>query len=184
MPNHVKASPEVRQLLKTLQESFHPHIDQAKIALEFVDSKAYIKDRLNLGKVFKFSKANKLWMPNEAKYDFCISICADVWFSLLNEKQRRAILDLHLTCCQVEYEPNSVVENGKKIVVKDEFGRTEYTDKFKCDDEGCPVWKKAPLDAIAFASNVKRFGVWYDDLMEIKQAIVDHEVSAVEAVNA
>jgi len=168
---HAKAAPQVRQQLDQLKEKNHPHLEQALVALEFVDSKPYIKDRLNLGKVAKFSKATRLWFPDNAKYDFLISICADVWFGVLNDHQREALLDLQLSRCQVEYEPNTVVVNGKKQVIKDEWGRVEYTDQVKTDDEGFPIWKVAPLGFGVIVDNVKRYGIWYEDLLTLKKAM-------------
>lgn len=173
---HIKAGAQVRQLLNEVKEKYHhPRLQMALVALEFVESKPIVKDRVNLGKVTKFSQGTKLWLPENEKYDFLISVCADVWFGMLNDRQREALIDLHLTCCQVEYEPNSVVVNGKKQVIKDEFGRIEYTQNVKTDDEGNPVWKRSPLDIVAFASNVDRYGVWYDDLLELKQAMDAHD---------
>lgn len=168
---HVKASAQVEGLVEDVRTKNHPHLEQALIALEFVDSKPYVKDRLNLGKVSKFSKATKLWFPSGKKYDFLISNCADVWFGILNDEQREALIDLQLSRCQVEYEPNTVVVNGKKQVVKDEWGRVEYTDEVKTDDEGFPIWKVSPLDMSVIADNIKRYGVWYDDLLALKKAI-------------
>lgn len=179
--NNVKANPEVRQLLKKIQEQNHPHLNQALIALEFSDSKPYVKDRLNLGKVKKFPKSAKLWLSE--KYDFCITNVVDVWFGLLNDMQKEALLDLHLSCCQVEYEKNTTIENGKKIVIKDEWGRAEYTNVMRTDDEGCPIWKAVKLDAAVLSENIKRYGVWYEDLLQLKFAIVDHDAKQEEVLN-
>jgi len=179
MAVHTKASPEIRQDMQEIKESHHPHLAQALIALSFNDGKPYVKDRLNLGKVSKFSQAARLWLPEATKYDFSISLCADTWFGILNNKQRRALLDLRLSQCQVEYLPATVQVNGKTQVIKDEYGRAEYTKDFKTDDEGRPVWKVAPLDLAVFTSNVQRFGVWFEDLSELKNAIQyqQHEVA-------
>lgn len=173
--SHVKATPQVCQLMGEIKEKHHPHLEQALIALSFVDSKPFVKDRINLGRVGRFSPAVKLWFPNDAKYDFHITVCADVWFGLLNDQQRESYLDLVLTRCKVEYEANTVLINGKKQVVKDDFGRIEYTNQVKTDDEGQPVWKVVPLDLAVITENLKRYGIWYDDLLELKKAIESHE---------
>lgn len=177
---HFKASPQICQLLDEVKAKHHPHLAQATIALEFVESKAYIKDEINFGKVAKFGSATKLWFPDHAKYDFLISLCADVWFGLLNNQQREALLDFRLSSCKVEYIPNTVVVNGKKQVIKDEFGRIEYTDQIKTDDEGKPVWKLANFGLAVVVENVKRYGIWYDGLLELKQAIDQLPAPAVE----
>jgi len=176
MPLVVKASPEVRQLLDDVKAKNHPHLNQALVALEFVESKPFVRDRINLGKVSRFNESTRLLFPQNEKYVFLITLCADVWFGLLKESQREAILDLHLSRFKVAYEPNAVVVNGKKQVVKDEYGRVEYTDVVKTDDEGNPVWKVMPLDITTIAENVKRYSTWYEDLVLLQQAIDSHEV--------
>lgn len=168
---HVKASAQVCQLLDEVREKHHPHLSQAVIALDFVEAKPFVKDRINFGKVSKFNSSTKIWFPENAKYDFHISICADVWFVLLKEAQHEAFLDLRLSSCKVDYEPNTVMVNGKKQVVKDEFGRVEYTDVMKTDDDGRPKWKVVPFDVAVIVENVKRYGIWYDELLELKYAI-------------
>ena len=89
--------------------------------------------------------------------------------------QQEAWLDLVLTRCQVEYEPNTIVENGKKVVIKDEYGRVEYTDVIKTDDEGAPIWKVSPMNLAVISANVKRYGAWFEDLVSLKKAILDHK---------
>ena len=110
----------VQSLLADAKNNNHPHLVEAKIAVEFIDSKPYVDGRLNLGKASKFSKSAKLWHPKNDKYDFKISVCADVWQNILNEAQREALLDLHLSCCQVQHEPETVDVNGKPKPQKDE----------------------------------------------------------------
>ena len=175
MPTLTKAGPQVVAQLNEVKEKNHPHLEQALIAVQFADSKPYVKDRLNLGRVSKLSKAAKLWLPNNEKWDFVVTLPADVWYGLFNDKQKEAWLDLLLTRCQVEYEPNTVVENGKKIVIKDEFGRVEYTDQFRCDDEGRPIWKVSPCDAAVIAANIGRYGAWFESFVNLKMAIDSHK---------
>lgn len=170
-----KAPNEVRELANGLIEKYHPHLKDAKIAIGFSDSKVFTRGRFNWGKVSKFSKLNKLWQAKHEKYDFCILLCADAWYKFLTDLQKEALLDLCLSRCQVEYEPASVEKNGKKVVIKDEWGRVEYTDKIKFDDEGEPVWKVAPLSIGVFSHNIKRYGLWCEDLINLKYAIEGKE---------
>lgn len=175
-----EAPADVRQTAEEVKAADHPHLAEAVLALEFVDSKAFVKDRVNLGKVSKFSQAAKLWHPKDKKYDFCISLCADVWFGLLNQDQRLATLDFHLCRCKVAYEPEVVEENGKKKPVKDEWGRVTYTDVIKRDDEGKPLWKLySPADIRVFTENIRRHGPWYEELAELKDAVAQGELVAV-----
>lgn len=170
----IKAPPQVIEILDNVRNKFHPHLEQAKIAVEFVATKAYVKNEINLGQVKKFGKAAKLWMPLHEKYDFLISLCTDVWYDILNNDQREALLDLLVSRCQVEMLPNVVVENGKNKVVKNQHGLIEYTDQMKTDDEGFPVWKKLPLNIGVISQNIKRYGIWYDDLLVLKEAVEQH----------
>ena len=50
-------------------------------------------------------------------------------------------------------------------------GRTKYTNVMKFDDNGDPKWKIAPLDLEIFTSNVSKYGVWSDQILELKEAI-------------
>lgn len=171
-----KAPANVYDLLQEIKEKHHhPRLEQAKIAVAFNDAKSYIGDRINLGKVSKFSSFNKMWMGEQ--YDFSIILCSDVWHSILNPMQREALLDLHLTCCQVEYIPETVVEGTKKNVVKDEHGLTKYTNEMKLDDDGNPKWKRIPLDLYVFCDNVSRYGLWCQPLTELWGVMVNKQES-------
>lgn len=172
-----RAPNEVRLFVDDLIEKHHPHLMQAKVAVGFDDSKIFRNGRFNWGKVSKFSKLTKLWQAKNEKYDFCIVLCSDAWHQFLTEAQREAWLDLCLCRCQVEYEPACIEKNGKKTVVKDEWGRTEYTNEIKYDDEGDPVWKVAPLDIVVFAQNVKRYGLWCEPLVNFQYAIEKKELA-------
>src|SRR5581483_11681680 len=101
------------------------------------------------------------------------TLCADAWLSVLDSYQREALIDLHLTRCQLEYVPMIVIdeETGEKKVLKDEFGRIQYSDVIKTDEDGNPKWFVAPLDILVFQENVKRFGCWLADLQELKTVI-------------
>jgi len=170
-----QAPSTVCALVGDTQKKYHTHLDQAKIAVGFVDTKPFIHDQFNWGKVVKFTKAAKLW-HGDKKYDFCIFLCADAWHNLLNAKQQQALGDLHLSRCKIKYEP--VREKGR--IIRDEWGRIEYTNDVKYDDDGVPFWKLLPLDIGVFAENVKRFGLWCDDLVNFQHAI--DQSSKVEVI--
>jgi hypothetical protein len=153
-------------------KNHHPRIETANIALAFNDSKAFTKNRFNWGKTTKFSKLSQLWQGQ--KYDFCITLSSDAWIDVLSNNQRAALLDLHLSRCSVQFIPETVEENGKKIKVKDEKGFIKFTDQIKTEDDGTPVWEVLPLDLNVFSSNIKRYGTWTDDIVGIKQAINEH----------
>jgi hypothetical protein len=169
-----KASTDVIELLEKVKSKHHTRLGDVQIAVCLSDTKPFKKDRFNWGKVSKFSEFNRLWQKK--KYDFCIEISVDVWYQILDEGQREALLDLHLTRCTADYEPAVQVINGKKVAIKDEWGRVQYSDQFKYDDEGNPKWKVDPLDLEVFASNFSRYGLWCEHFESLKKAVTTTEV--------
>lgn len=165
-----QAGNEVADLLNHVKESYHsPRLAEAEIGVCFDDSKPFKKGKFNWGKVVKFAPVAKLYQ--EKKLDFALIIPADVWHEVLSGKQREAYLDMLLTRCQAEYLPVTIEENGRKKPVKDKWGRTEYSDEIKLDEEGNPVWKTVSMDACILADNVKRFGPWFEDLEKVEEAL-------------
>jgi hypothetical protein len=165
-----KAPQDVLDLIREIQLKNHqPRLAQASVTAAFDDSKPFVSNKINLGKLSKFSPFNKLWQ-NQSR-DFCLVIPSDLWVSVLNAQQREAYIDLQLTRCEVEYIPETVEENGKKKPIKDEWGRVQYTDQMKFDDLGNPKWKVIPLDLEVFTKNVRRYGLWLDMLTDLKEAI-------------
>lgn len=170
MANPWKAPQDVLELINHVKEKFHnERLAEASIVGCFDDSKPFVRNKINLGKVAKFNHLARLWQNQ--KHDFCLVICADLWHDVLGNAEREALVDLLLSRCEVERIPETIEENGKKKPVKDEWGRIQYTKEIKLDDEGNPKWKVAPLDLELFAKNVRRYGLWLDDLLEMKEAI-------------
>ena len=159
-----KAPPQVFELFEQVKVKNHTRLEKAKIAVCVTDAKPFRAGKINLGKVSKFSPLNKIWQ--NTKYDFCITLCADVWYQILNEAQREPLVDLLLSCCDVEYEPKTQEINGKEKVIKDEWGRIQYSEELKYDDNGEPKWKTQPLDLLVFASNASRYNLWLKDVMD------------------
>lgn len=171
MVNSWRAPVDVQSMLEDLVSKHHPHLSVAKIAIGFDDSKIFKNDKFNWGKVSKFSKLAKVWQSKAEKYDFCIVLCSEAWYNFLTAQQQEAWLDLCLSRCQVEYEAVYIEENGRKKAVKDEWGRVEYTDNIKYDDEGLPIWKVSSLDINVFTQNVKRYGLWCEPLANFQHAV-------------
>ena len=170
--NPWKVPQDIADLANAVQEKHHmPRLATASVVLCFDDSKPYIRNKINFGKVFKFNELNKLW--HVQKHDFCIVLCSDLWYSLLIDSQREALIDLQLTRCEVEYVPVKVEINGKKKTVKDQWGRIEYTDEFKLNDNGEVIWKVSPLDLSVFTKNVRRYDLWFNELLDLKDAIAN-----------
>lgn len=169
--NPWKAPAEVLTLLNLVRENHHiERLADASIAVCFEDSKPFVQNKLNLGKVIKFSPLIKLWQ--DEPHDFCILVPMELWQNILKgDSAKSGYLDLQLTRCSVEYVPEEIEENGKKKKIKDEWGRVQYTNQPKLDDEGNPKWKVLPLDIEVFAKNVRRYGLWCEQLLELKDAI-------------
>jgi hypothetical protein len=163
--NVVKAPAPVVDLFREVTEKHHfPRLETAQIGICFTDAKAFRGDQINLGKVSKFTSQNRIWQ--DVKRDFCITLCSDVWYQILNDEQREALADLLLTCCDVEYEPVTEVVGNRKKPVKDEWGRVQKTDEIKYDDEGNPKWRVKPLDLIVFAENARKYDLWLKEVIE------------------
>lgn len=161
-----QADGQVVELLTKVKNLHHlPRLQQATISVCFDESKPFRKNVFNWGKVVKFSPITKL--HQNSKVDFCICISSEVWQSL-NLQQREALLDLHLSCCSAEYVPQVNIVNGKKVVVKDEVGRTQYTDEFKEDVDGNIIWRKLPLTIEVMQDNIMRYGCWISEFYELK----------------
>lgn len=164
------ANPEVIVLLNTIIDKYHkPRLEQAKIVVSFEDAKPFKQNRFNWGKTKKFNQDAKIWQA--VPIDFCITVPTDVWAGVLDAKQREALLDLHLTRCSVEYVPAFQEVNGKKIPIKDEFGRVEFTNEMKLDKEGNIKWKLLPFCLDVVTQNVSRYGCWIEEIEDLKNAI-------------
>jgi hypothetical protein len=165
-----KSPDEISSFVLTLAEKNHyPRLENATFAVAFDDSKPFVKNKFNWGKVSRFSNFNRIWQAD--KFDFSIVLSSEVWVDVLNVEQREALLDLHLSSCVVEYVPQTVQEGKKKKVVKDDWGRIQYTDEIKLDDNSTPKWYVTPLDFSAFAQNVSRYGLWCTDFCEIQDLV-------------
>ena len=163
-----KSPANVFELVDALKsQHHHPRLEQAQIAVCFMDNKPFSPNgRINWGKVTKFSQFNRIWQAH--KYDFSMVICADLWHSILSKHQREALVDLQLSRMEVEYEPE-MNEEGKPV--KDEWGRGQFTNDVKLDDEGSPKWRVLPLDLDVFAKNVRRYGLWCEEIHDFSHVV-------------
>jgi len=178
MPRPDKSPDVVQELARKLKETHHsPRLDEASVAVCFEDSKPFKKDRFNWGKVKRFPSLGKAF-PGE-HHDFVI-IVPYSGYEMMTSEQKMAWLDLLLEMCQVEYVPETVVENKKKKDVIDEFGRKVYTNEIKRDKEGSPKWKILTFGVDIITANVLRFGLWFDEFVELGDAVnlnVDKQIN-------
>lgn len=177
-----KAPPNILDLVSNVRAKHHPSLEEADITAALADNKPYSGDRLNWGTVKRFSDFSKIWQVTT--YDFCIVICSDVWHTILREEQREPLVDLHLSRIEPEYEPETIAENGRKRIVKDDNGKVKYTETVKLDDDGNPKWKLLPLDIMVFAKNIERYGLWVDEFADLEEAVTDAHIMADGRIRA
>lgn len=162
----------VYQKLTNLISRCHQHLAEAKIVLYACD-----KNKLNGEKVTiaEASKASSK-MKASTNADFTITIYMGLW-STLTDTQKEACLDHELMHCGVHYVP--VTEQigttrrgrAKTRIVKDEFGRTQYTNEIKRDENGVPKWRLITHDLEEFRDIVARHGVWDDSIQAFKDVL-------------
>ena len=162
---------EVFQKLQEVKDKSHPQLESISVVVELSDAQPFKNNRLNLGSMRRFSAANKIWQKGD--FDFCITLVGEVWGQILKGTQCDAILDLHLTRIEPVCEPQVIVENKKRITVKDDFGRIVLTDEQKLDKNGNPRWRIVPIDLGVLAQNVRRYGFWFEDLVEFQTVVTD-----------
>jgi len=155
-------------MLGVKEEHHHPRLEMANIVVCFSDTKPFPNNSLNWGKVVKLSQFNQIWQAERQKTDFCIMLCADIWHHIMDADQKNAMLDLHLTRCEVEYIAQ-LDENNRPV--KDEWGRIEYTNEIKLDEEGRPKWKLLPFDLLVCSRNISRYGLWCPEIENLGQAV-------------
>lgn len=170
------ANQQVFELFDKVKQQYHPGLAEARIAVALVDAKPFIKNKFNFGKISKFSDAHQIWHPENRSYQFLSTLVLDVWNDILDNHQREALADLHLECCKIEYEPVTVEVNGKKKVVKDEYGCVEYTNVFKLDKDGEKIYKVEKIDIQILSANIKRYGLWLEDFVEFANVLKEKNI--------
>lgn len=154
-----KAPDNVWNLVNEVKAKHHPCLHKALFAVSLDDSKSFIKDKINLGNVVRFSDFQQIWMEG-LKYDFCIQMCSEVWHDIFNKKQREALIDLQLSRCSVELEPQMDMKKGRRVIAKDNHGLIKYSGKNKLDSNGNLKWVISALDLPIFTRNAERYGLW------------------------
>jgi hypothetical protein len=166
------ASAAVNDLLAKVRIK-HSHLEEHNVSIIvlFSDGKPFVNDRINLGSLKRTPKLARVLGGGTQSYEFCLIVNMDVWTEILNPTQQEALLDLHLSRIEPEYEPETITENKKKKVVKDELGRVKYTSVVKTNEDGRPKWKLNPLDLQVFTQNVTRYGLWSEELATFSKAV-------------
>ena len=161
------ADKAVIELLEEVKFKAHlPRLEKLKFCVSITDGPAFVKDRLYLGRVTRIPECYRMRQKEPA--DFEITISGGTWGEILKKpEQRAALLDLHLTRVQPVYKNEVIIENKKRVVAKDEFGRIKKTEEVKVDKNGEPMWTIDPLDMRVIVQNIRRYGFWFDDLAEV-----------------
>ncbi|MFW5793999.1 MAG: putative metallopeptidase [Bacillota bacterium] len=160
--------------LRDLIRTNHSHLVEANISIYFCDKNKLKSNQAVIADTSKSS--SKLKASTNA--DFTITIYMNAWDSL-NPEQKIACLDHELCHCSVHYEPVKEAVGGGRggrqrfKIVKDELGRTQYTNEIKRNEEGEPKWKLETHDLEEFRSIVDRHGIWDENIRSFKEAL-DH----------
>lgn len=151
---------------------YHTHIAEAKIVIYCSD-----KNRTRANKIIiaDASKAPaKLKASTSA--DFTITLYMMPWGDL-DTNQKRACLDHELYHCGVHYEPvqeqigQSRQGRQRMQVVRDEYGRIQYTNEIKRNENGEPKWRILPHDLEEFCDIVERYGRWDESIQSFSDAL-------------
>jgi len=173
------------QIARELISRYHHHLAEAKIVLYASD-----KNKVKCNKVTcaEASKASSK-MKASTNADFTITLFMTPW-SDLNGDQKKACMDHELTHCGVHYEPvteqvGTARRSGRARtkVVRDEYGRVQYTDTIKRDTEtGEPKWRLYPHDLEEFRDIVQRHGIWDESIQSFKEALDSRDQPVAESV--
>ena len=134
---------ELYEVMNKLVAKFHQHLSSAAIVLVWQsDLKPSPEKKIQLGKCIKVSDRDKLLHGN----DFAVLLNKDIFESdMLNDDQRRAILDHELCHAQVK---------------RDKKGKP------KLDDDGKPIWRVRKHDLEEFRQIVERHGCYANDIID------------------
>ncbi len=159
-------------MLHELIGRYHSRLEEAKIVLYANDKN---KNRANKIIIAEASKASSK-MKASTNADFTIMVYMTPW-SDLNMTQKRACLDHELCHCGVHFEPVKEAAGGTRSgrprlkVVRDDYGRVQYTNEIKRNENGEPKWRLLPHDLEEFRDIVARHGIWDKDIQSFKEVL-------------
>jgi len=161
-----EAPQEIRRTAEQIKDEHHPHLATAGLWVLCSDGKAIRNNQLIVTQSKKCTKTEKL----STGRDFKIIVLTEAW-SILPDAARKIALDEALCRCGVRYVPQTVEVNGRKEVVKDELGRTIYTDEIEYDKEGVPKWRIHPPDAGLYYAMLGRHGQYSEEAENAARAL-------------
>ncbi len=166
-----QAPDAIRKEINRIKNAHHGHLGEASIWALCSDSKPIRQNRLVVTMTKRCSKTEKL----SSGHDFKIIILMEAWANL-PDAARELALDEALCRCGVKYVPQMLEINGKKEVVKDEIGRTIYTDEIDVDKEGQPRWCILPSDASLYFDLLVRHGKYSEEAENTARALAGKPV--------
>lgn len=176
----MEQSSPVYDMLTRLIRRNHQHLAEAKIVLYCCDKLKLRGDHVVIAEAKKASPMLKA----STNADFTVTFYMMPWGDL-DSNQKEACFDHELFHCGVAYEPvkeqvgMSASGKQKWKVVKDEYGRKQYTNTIERDENGEPKWRIIPHDLEEFRDVVERYGMWDENLQQFKQAIDRAETASV-----
>lgn len=169
---------EVYVLMEELIKKHHQHLAEAKIVLYACEKVKSKGQNIVLAEAAKASTKMKASM----NADFTITIYTVPWSDLTPE-QKRACLDHELCHCEAAREPEVEVvgrgRNGKDKtkIIKDKYGRTQFTDKIKRGEDGEAKWVLKPHNLEEFRDIVSRHGIWDEAIRNFKEVLDKKDAS-------
>ncbi len=140
-------APEAEKLGTERIGKYHPHLAEAYILYLFTTARRTRQSKVVLGSAQKLSDLQRFLSSGNAQdasegADFIILLSQGEWKDL-NEGQRNALVDHELLHCQ---------RNGH-------------------DDDGSPIWGLRGHDVEAFAEEIRRHGLWKEDVREFAESV-------------
>lgn len=168
MANIWNAPAEISRLVHELRDEHHPHLAQASLWVLCSDAKSVRHNHVIVTESKRCTKTEYL----ENKHDFKIIVLMEAWANL-PDAARRIALDEALCRCAVKYVPQMMEVNGRKEVIKDELGRTVFTNEIDHDKEGRPRWYIKPPDASLYFPMLQRHGRYCEQADNAVRALND-----------
>jgi hypothetical protein len=166
MANIWQAPADIKKLIDSIKEEHHTHLAAASIWALCSDGAAIRDNQLVATQTKKCTSTEKL----STGCDFKIIVMMETW-SKLTDPQRKIAIDEALTRCGVKRVPMMVEVNGKKEPVKDDLGRTIYSDEMDYDKLGNPKWKINQPDAGLYFGMLMRHGEYSEQAENVIRAI-------------
>jgi hypothetical protein len=171
-----EASVKIQQQVRAIADQHHSHLHQASLWVLCSDARAIRDNHIIATQTKKCTNTERL----SSGHDFKIIIMMEIW-AMLTDEQRDKALDEALCRCGVKRVPQTMEINGKKEVVKDDYGRIVYTDEIAYDKEDRPKWKINRPDAELYFGMIRRHADYNEEAENVQRAFAGQELKLPEA---